>query len=74
MSDTTAAEIDAVVDGLLRGDGLDVTAAGIIRNLRDALGDLLHEVVEAGFETAMDYNWPGAITGARAALGDPNAR
>ncbi len=74
----TAGDIDAVVDGLLSSDrhdpGRDVVVAAIIRNLRDALGDLLHEVIEAGFETARDYNWPGAIAGARAALGNPDAR
>jgi hypothetical protein len=42
-------------------------------DLRSALRVLLHEVIQAGFGTAKDYNWPQAIAGARSALGDPNA-
>jgi hypothetical protein len=44
-----------------------------IKELRSALRVLLHEVIQAGFGTAKDYNWPQAIAGARSALGDPNA-
>lgn len=37
--------------------------------LEKALAQLLHEVLEAGFATAKDYNWPKAIAAAKAALG-----
>jgi hypothetical protein len=33
-----------------------------------ALAQLLHETVEAGFESARDYNWPKSLADARAAL------
>jgi hypothetical protein len=33
-----------------------------------ALSQLLHEVIEAGFESAHDYNWPKAIADAQDAL------
>jgi hypothetical protein len=33
-----------------------------------ALSQLLHEVVQAGFDNAQDYNWPRSIADARAAL------
>ncbi len=45
-----------------------------ITELRTALRVLLHEVIQAGFGMATDYNWPQAIAGARSALGDPNAK
>jgi hypothetical protein len=34
----------------------------------EALAQLLHEAVQAGFDNAQDYNWPRAIADARAAL------
>ncbi len=40
----------------------------IERQLRDALSQLLAEVLLAGFDTATDYNWPKAIQDAREAL------
>jgi len=41
--------------------------------LYDALKQLLHEVLEAGFETATDYNWPKAIADAQKALAQADA-
>jgi hypothetical protein len=35
-----------------------------------ALSQLLHEVIEAGLDSATDYNWPKAIKDARDALSD----
>ncbi len=46
----------------------DATQTTIREDLRAALAQLLHEVLEAGFETARDYNWPKSIADARAAL------
>lgn len=43
----------------------DLLIAG---ELAVALKTLLHEVIEAGFDTAKDYNWPDAIRDARQAL------
>lgn len=40
----------------------------IVADMDEALRQLLHEVVEAGFDTAKDYNWPKSIADARAAL------
>ncbi len=42
------------------------------KRTRLALRQLLAEVVAAGFESAIDYNWPKAIADAREALGDTN--
>jgi hypothetical protein len=46
----------------------DRTRTTIREDLRAALAQLLHEVVEAGFETAHDYNWSKSIADAKAAL------
>jgi hypothetical protein len=37
-------------------------------DLYAALTQLLHECIQAGFETATDYNWPKSLADARAAL------
>jgi len=45
--------------------------------LYEALAQLLHECVEAGFDAARDYNWPKSLADASAALakarGETNA-
>ncbi len=49
-------------------DDKPATQTTLERRLRDALSQLLAEVLQAGFESATDYNWPTAIKDAREAL------